>query len=553
MIEWLHIRDFAIADQIELSLYPGFTTITGETGSGKSLMVDALSILLGARSDDSWIRHGADEAEIQAEIHVPKGHAAGDWLQQRSLGDGAQCILRRLIRREKPSRGFINGRAVNAGDLREFGNLLVDIHGQHEHHSLMQRQSHQLLLDEAADNQAILDRLNLACDQLNAASRAIEEFEQKQQQTQERMDLLSFQLQELDGLQPTASEWTDLEVHHNRLQHMQDLIAGATGVLTGITDGEHSIVGELESHINTLSNLSQIDPALKETISMLREAEINLTECAPALRSIVESCDVPADEIDRIEHRFSLFNQLSRKHRVAPENLHQVWQSLQDERQTLINPDEQSARLQELLSAAEKEYDALADQLTQRRDKQAADLSSEVTALMNTLGMTGGVFSVDLSPYDDGRRSRSGREQVQYVVSTNPGQPPQPLQKVASGGELSRISLAIQVALAGKTPVSTLIFDEVDIGVGGAVAAAVGEKLRTLGETRQVLCITHLAQVASAGEQHLQVTKSTGDDVSVSIRQLNHTDRVEEIARMSGGEQVTTESLAHAERLLGAA
>ena len=553
MIDWLEIRNFAIADHVDLNFSNGFTTVTGETGSGKSLMVDALGILLGGRSDNAWIKHGFEQAEIQAGFAIPENHVAHEWLKQQELVDNNECLLRRVLRRDKPSRGYINGQAATATQLRELGALLVEIHGQHEYHSLLNRGTQMQLLDAAAGNLELLTTLGNHYDHLSGLKKQLETLNQERTQVQERMDLLTFQLNELQGFNPEKDDWLEIESNRKRLQHQHDIIDTAQKVSNELSDADQSVLDTLNQQIQALGQIEELDSALKSANALIREAEINLQEASAQLRDICSQDDFSEEDFQQIEHRFADYHNLSRKHRTSPELLGDLMMSLEQELETLKDPEKESERLEAEIENAIQAFLKVAKQVSKRRADQAKILTKEVSALIQELGMEGARLEIALDQLDAGSFSRSGLETVRFEVSTNPGQPLQALNKIASGGELSRISLAIQVVLAHSASVSTLVFDEVDIGIGGGVANIVGQKLKHLGHHRQILCVTHLPQVAAKGDDHFRVFKDSKSDISVTVEHLDSEKRIEEIARMTGGTDITAESRAHAEQLIGAA
>ncbi len=570
MIDWLEIRQFAIAEHLALEFGEAFTAVTGETGSGKSLIVDAVGILLGDRCENSLIRRPREMAEIQGGFKLGDSHPALRWLADNgldnSLDDENQCILRRVARRDKPSRAYINGRAVNASQLRELGRELVDIHGQNEHHSLLNKAGQLMVLDNAAGNAEAVAQLAARYAELAAVRERIERLNAHRSLARERADLLQFQVGELEALDPKPDEWPQLESQQKRMHHAQDLADAARSVAARLSQDEAEGAGEgegggegvnlgasLAECARRLQRLLDIDPRLGPVIALLEEANVNLGEAAAQLQALYAGSALNPQEIAEIEARFSLYHELSRKHRVLPGLLASRLEELRAELAGLQDPEAELQRLEAQWQAHKTEYDRLAAIIRDNRHKAAKRLSAGVSALMQELGMAGGAFEIRLHPLAEERLSRRGGETAEFVVSANPGQPLQPMNKVASGGELSRISLAINVVLAADAPASTLIFDEVDVGIGGRVAEVVGEKLRQLGGQRQVICITHLSQVAAKGHHHWSVAKQTGAQASVSVHPLDHAQRIEEIARMTAGAEVTPQSLAHAERLLQSA
>ena len=549
MIDWLEIRNFAIADHVELELSPGFTAVTGETGSGKSIMVDAVAILLGHRSDASFIRHGKDSAELQAGLAITDNHPARDWLRQQELdADSGELILRRLLRRDKPSRGFINGLAATATQLRELGQLLVEIHGQNEHHSLTQKRKQLELLDNLAENSEQVEQLSSLYENIRNVRSQIQNFLDEGQSTQERVDLLKFQLQELAELDPVEGEWEELESRHRKLHHLQEIGEGTAEISGLLGEGEDSsVLARLDQSLSRLHQLEKFDDSLGEIAKMLEEARIVIDEATDQLAPYYRDGDFDEQQVRELEQRFSQYHNLARKHRIQPQELPTRLQQMQQELDGLSDPEGEIKRLEDALEWETGQYDRIAQALGKSRKQHARRVSREVTTLMQGLGMEGGKFEITLNPVEKGEITRYGGESAEFMVSANPGVPMQPVSKVASGGELSRISLAIQVVLASKTRAPSLIFDEVDVGIGGAVAHIVGEKLRALGDHTQVLCVTHLPQVAARAHQQYSVSKDSG---GTRVSALDNDERVREIARMSGGDKITENSLAHAEELL---
>ncbi len=555
MIDWLEIRQFAIAEHIALEFGDSFTAVTGETGSGKSLIVDAVGALLGARADNSAIRKPQDEAEIHGGFILGEDHPAMRWLKENDLNNQNECILRRVVRRDKPSRAYINGRAVNASQLRELGRELADIHGQNEHHSLLHKKGQLSLLDNAAGNAELLTRLGDAYTQAMAVRTRIEQLKNHGDLARERADLLRFQITELDALAPTPDEWPQLEQQQKRMHHAQDLAVGARAIAARLSEDEGgNMNAALVDCCRQLQRLAEYDQRLVRVIAMLEEAGVNLGESAAQLQSVAAEGALNPQEIAEIEARFSLYHDLSRKHKVLPGLLAAKLEQLRTELDGLANPEVELERLDEQWRAHKADYQKSARVISKNRNAAATQLSTGVTDLMQELGMAGGALEIRLIPNNAGggedELSRRGAEGVEFMVSANPGQPLQPMGKVASGGELSRISLAINVVLAADAPTSTLIFDEVDVGIGGRVADVVGEKLRQLGSNRQVICITHLSQVAAKAHHHWSVAKQTGKQARVSVQPLDHEQRIKEIARMTAGAELTPQSLAHAEQLL---
>ncbi len=557
MIDWLEIRQLAIAEHISLEFGNSFTTVTGETGSGKSLIVDAVGVLLGDRAENSLIRQSRDEAEIHGgfDLGAPNDalndaiHPAMQWLKEQGLDNQNECILRRVVRRDKPSRAYINGRAVTASQLRDLGHELVDIHGQNEHHSLLGKKGQLSLLDNAAGNAERLAQLAQHYEKLTEVCKLIEQVKNHRDLARERADMLQFQVGELETLAPQPEEWPQLEQQQKRMHHAQDLAMGARIVAERLSEDQGgNLSAALADCCRQLQRLAEYDARLGKVIAMLEEANVNLGESVATLKELSAEGALDPEQIAEIEARFSLYHELSRKHRVLPGLLASRLEQLRAELAGLTDPEAELQRLDELWRTHKADYDRTADAISKSRTTAARHIEAGVTDLMQELGMAGGALEIRLHANEG--EHRRGNESAEFMVSANPGLPLQPMRKVASGGELSRISLAINVVLAADAPTSTLIFDEVDVGIGGKVADVVGEKLRQLGHNRQVICITHLSQVAAKGHHHWSVAKHTGKQASVSVHKLDHKQRVAEIARMTAGAELTPQSLAHAKQML---
>lgn len=567
MIDWLEIRQLAIAEHVAMEFGDAFTAVTGETGSGKSLVVGAVGILLGDRCENSLIRHGQHTAEVQGGFRLAQTPAAADYLRANGLDNGLDdergCILRRVIRRDKPSRAFINGRAVAASQLRELGRALVDIHGQNEHHSLLHRKGQLALLDGAAGHAPTVAELGAEYERLTAVRDQIEQLSTRREFAQEKAELLQFQIAELEELNPADGEWEKLEAQQKRLHHAQDLAEGMRAVANRLHEndgpqennsGMPSLGAALADCIGQLQRLQSYDARLGGVIAMLEEANVNLSEAAAQLQDFYAGNIQSPEEIAAVESRFSSYHELSRRHRVLPGLLAAKLDELKTEMEGLKNPEAELERLRAEWDAGKNKYDELAARISKKRRAAAKKLGAQVTELMQELGMAGGAFEIRLTPADADGISRTGVETAEFAVTANAGAPLQPMTRVASGGELSRISLAINVILAADAPAATLIFDEVDVGIGGRVAEIVGRKLRELGAHRQVICITHLAQVAACGHHQWSVAKQIPgqktDAANVTVQELDREARIAEIARMTAGAELTAQSLAHAEQLL---
>lgn len=546
----LFIRDFAIVRRIELALEPGLTVLTGETGAGKSILIDALAMALGNRAESDAIRSGADSAEILAGFDLDAGSPAAEWLAENEFDTG-ECIVRRLIYRNKPSKAFINGRPVTVQMLGDLGDLLVDVHGQHEHQSLLRREAQRQVLDAYAGASAGVAELGRRFREYKQLHDRLVSLGRESGDRDARVDLLKYQINELQTLAPGDGEFRELEQEYSRLAHANDLIDGLRFCAVALYDDDDNAATQvLTQCLQRLDALAEFEPRLSEVNTMLNEARINIEEAVAQLHRHLDEVELDPQRLQSVQQRIAAMLDLARKHRCEAEQLPAVLIRMQQELDDLEHADTNLERLEEQLAGLRETYDSLADSVSKKRVAGAKKLANEVSAHMQELGMAGGKFSVSLQPLPRDEATAFGYDRVEFLVSANPGQEPKPLTKVASGGELSRISLAIQVVTAGMGSVPTLIFDEVDVGIGGGVAEIVGQKLRALARTRQVLCITHLAQVAVQGHQHLQVQKQDDAGVHVAIQALDDMQRVQEVARMLGGLEITDQTLAHAEDML---
>ncbi|HLQ27035.1 MAG TPA: DNA repair protein RecN [Acidiferrobacterales bacterium] len=552
MLSQLYIRDFAIVHKLELSFAPGLTVLTGETGAGKSILIDALALALGERAESGVIRHGCERTEISAQFDLPTQADASVWLQTHDLFAEQECILRRVIERDKPSKGFINGRPVAMQMLRELGELLVDFHGQHEHQSLLKRAAQRQALDAYAGLSADVAVLAAHCQEIHSLQSRLDALRQQTNDRAARIDLLRYQIQELQTLGLKSGEMPQLEEEHARLANGAELLQGVQTISHALYDADEGAVTQiLAQTINKLENLSEYDAKLGGLTQLLSEAAIQIDEAAAQLHHYQDTVELDPQRLQWIDQRLAAVHELARKHRARPEELPGILDRLINELSDIENFDSNMDKLEKQIETMRAAYMKLAQAISQKRKQAASHLAEDVSKQMQRLGMPGGRFEASLIPLNPGEISMYGLEQTEFVVSANPGQPLKPLNKVASGGELSRISLALQVVTAGLGQIPTLIFDEVDVGIGGGVAEIVGQQLHTLSGARQVLCITHLAQVAAQGDQHLQVSKLNQSGTAVThIRPLAKKERVMEIARMIGGIEISQQTLAHAEEML---
>jgi len=553
VLNHLYIRDFAIVHKLELGIEPGLTVLTGETGAGKSVMIDALALALGERAESGVIRHGCERTEVAAGFDLKAGQDAAKWLQTHDLFEDGECLLRRVVERDKGSKAYINGRPVPVQMLRELGELLVDVHGQHEHQSLLKRDAQRQVLDDYAGLSAQIDTLGGIYHALRELEARRESLSREGADRAARIDFLRFQVKELEALKLAPEEIPQIEDEHKRLANGAELVQGAQAIAHSLyDDDDNAVSGRINQCIRQLEGLSEYDAKLGELITLLNEAVVQVDEAASQLHQYLDGLDIDPARLEWLEGRIAALHDLSRKHQVKAEELPAVLVHLRTELADIEDFDVNLEKLDREIKDARDSYFKLAKEVSRERTKAAGQLGKEVTQEMQKLGMPGGRFEVTLTPLPKDELSASGLERIEYQVSANPGQPLKPLSKVASGGELSRISLALQVITSRVGRVPTLIFDEVDVGIGGGVAEIVGAQLRTLAGSRQVLCITHLAQVAAQGHHHLQVTKETAANTTVThIGPLTAKERVQEVARMLGGVEITRQTLDLAAEMLG--
>ncbi len=547
MLRTLSIHDFVIVDAIELELAPGFTVFTGETGAGKSILIDALALALGGRGDASVVREGAAKADITAEFAT--GDEADAWLAANEFnGDEGGVLLRRVIDNAGRSKAFINGIAATAAQLRDLGEMLVDIHGQHAHQSLLKTDAQRILLDSQAGLQEDAQAVAAAYKTWRALARQREEFEINAKNVLLERERLEWQVSELEKLAVKPGEWADITNEHSRLSHAASLIEGAQEALMAISESDTSpMLSQLSALNQKLGKLADIDDALKPVLEALEPAQIQLQEAVHSLNDYLSRVELDPGRLQEVETRLGAIHSTARKFRIAPDGLPQEFESLSLQLRQLADASDLDAlRVQE--DKLKTAYMAAAQKLSKARAKAAKALGDAVTAAMQELSMAGGCFAIALNACEP---AAYGLEQIEFLVAGHAGTVPRPLAKVASGGELARIALAISVITSSATATPTLIFDEVDSGIGGGVAEVVGRLLKRLGQDRQVLCVTHLPQVASQANQHFQVSKLGLDGKTVSqIDPLDAKARIEEIARMLGGLEITAITRKHARELL---
>jgi DNA repair protein RecN (Recombination protein N) len=551
MLRHLLVKDFAIIDSAEIHFGPGMTALTGETGTGKSLIIDALMLLAGGRGDAGAVRHGAERAELTAEFDLAALPEVRARLAELEVDEGHDCRLRRVQRADGTSRAFINDRPVTLSTLRELGESLIEIHGQHEHQALLNR-AHQLaLLDGYAGHEELTDEVARAAQHWRdtaARSRTLTERGASPQ----NLDFLRFQLDELDKHVLSAADVRELEAEHKRLAHGGELLEGTSAALDALDgDHEHPIRGQLAHWTIEFERLAATDPHLAPVQNLLRDAEVAVSEACESLSRYREGRDFDPERLAQVDAQLARLHDLARKHRVGMAELTDVRDRLRAEFDGLADLDQHLARAQQAEREALAQYEKVAALLSAQRHEAAQRFERSVSAIMAELGMAGGTLSVQFEAQPPSEPQRSGRDTIEFLVSANPGQPPRALRKTASGGELARISLAIEVAALGKDRIATMVFDEVDAGIGGAVAEVVGRRLHALARSCQVLCVTHLPQVAAQADHHVAVRKHTqGKTTRTELRVLDREARVEETARMLGGIEITTETRRHAADML---
>jgi DNA repair protein RecN (Recombination protein N) len=552
MLTLLRIANYAIVDEIEVELDRGFSVMTGETGAGKSILVDALGLALGDRADSTAVRAGANRAEISAVFEIPVGHPSLAWLDDRELGDGAQCTLRRVIGVEGRSRAFINSQPVTLDDLRTLGSMLIDIHGQHAHQSLLESSAQRAVLDATADARDLAASVAQDFAAWQEAARALAARQEHSAEREAQLELLRFQRAELTELALEEREVESLHAERSRLGNVDRLLQGVDAALGQIYESDaasaHSQVAQAQRALGTLV---EHDPALKDSADRLGGLEIELREVATELLRYRDRLEADPIRLEHVESRLARIRTLARRHRVEEAELTSVAARLAASIEALEQGGDSLEQLAVRATAAEARYVEHASSLSAARESQAGELGALVSAQLKELGLPHGEFLVIVERKPKERADATGLDRIEFQVRLNPGQPFGPLARVASGGELSRVSLALEVVATGASTIPTFVFDEVDAGIGGGVAEIVGRRLRQIAAQRQVLCVTHLPQVASQGERHYRVVKLTDGKTSrTHIRALSPDERVEELARMLGGIEITERTRAHAEEMI---
>ena len=552
MLSRLNIRNFAIIDAVEVELGDGLTVLTGETGAGKSILVDALGLALGGRADSAVVRAGAPRAEVSATFDVSQAPAARSWLAENSLDAGDECLVRRVVSAEGRSRAYINGQPATRENLRQLAALLAEIHGQHAYQSLSQPAAQRRMLDFHGQLEAQAANLAAAFADWRALQMKLDEASISEQEQAAQLELWRFQAEELASLALGDTEVAELKTEHARLANADRLASGVNHAVSVLYEADSGSVYDLLGGVmGELETLSEVDPDLASELGLLREAEIQIREVSDALRRYRDGLENDPGRLAFVEERLGRIRELARKHRVEEEALPSTLSALEERISAVQDREASLADLEAAAAQAHQAYLTAAEALSAARHAAALGMADAVTAHLHKLGMPNGRLTIAVTRQPPERWDAHGLDDVRFDIAANPGQPPGPVAKIASGGELSRISLAIQVVAAGATEVPVMVFDEVDAGIGGGVAEIVGQELRTIAAARQVLCVTHLAQVASHGQQHLRVAKLTdGETTRTLIRDLKGSERVEELSRMLGGVQITERTRAHAAEMI---
>ncbi|MEC8956364.1 MAG: DNA repair protein RecN [Pseudomonadota bacterium] len=550
MLRSLQVRNFAIIDEVDISFNEGMTVLTGETGAGKSILVDALSLVMGERGGPGLIRDSNKRAEYTADFDISKHKLAQNWLVQQSLDDATECILRRVINADGRSRSFINGNTVNLQTLKSLGELLVDIHGQHFHQSLGKKDIQRDLVDHFGKLLMIKDHTKKAFNDWKIQATKLSDIKNSIQDKEARIDLLEFQSNELKSLDAKPDEFESLTIEYKKIQNIEKLSSGINRTIENLQENEpHNSSNLLFDSIKTLDALLDFDSELIGAKKLLEEAEIQISEATDYLSKYSSSMDFDPERCMWLEDRINSILTISRKHRVEPNELSTLFERITNELEDLKNSESKFKQLDADTKKLKIQYEEFANNLSKERKVAAKRFSKLVTQAMSGLGMPDGIFKIELTPSKE--MTQHGIDTIDFLISANPGREPLSIAKIASGGELSRMSLAIQVIASDGSNIPTMIFDEVDSGVGGAVAEMIGIRLRELGKKRQVLCVTHLPQVASQASSHMRINKMTdGKSTKIHVTKLKEDSRIEEIARMLGGIEMTEKTREHASEML---
>lgn len=552
MLTQIHIRDLATIEELQLNLLSGSTMITGETGAGKSIFIEAIEIALGGRASSNLIRPGKDKAEISLCFditHFPKVRAC---LENLDLyHDSSECIIRRVLTSDGRSRSYVNGSPSTLPLVKELGELLFHLHGQYEQQVLLKSENQRDMLDRFADHLPLAIQVKNLAEETRTLATQIKNIREKSLERNDRCDYLRFQLEELQALNLHAGEWKTLEAEHHRLTHAEELMRNMQAALLQLSDDENTtVLASLNDIRKTLESIQAVEPKAKEWMETLNSALIQLEDLDSELHGYLENTNLDPEKLHSIEERVSQIFNLARKHKIAPDELVAFQERMQTELQSLNASDENLALLESQLINAQKSYTEAANKLSASRKKAATKLEKEISTTIRSLSLPHGEFKIELEN-EHNIYSTHGNEKIIFLIKTNPDQALQPLAKVISGGELSRLSLAAHLALANRTTIPTLIFDEVDTGLSGATAEKIGKLLRKLGDSYQVFCVTHQPQVAACGHHHLLVEKYFVEkSTHTRLRLLNQEEKTREVARMLGGEKITEKTVDHAREML---
>jgi len=551
MLVNLNIIDLAVVKSLDLDLAKGMSVLTGETGAGKSILLTALGLALGDRADAGFVRPDSKRAEINLEFDLSDAPKATHWLKEHELDDGRLCLIRRVVNQDGRSKAYINNRPVTLQFLQQLSEKLVEIHGQHAHLTLLNADEQRRLLDTFAKNQVLLDKVNDCYRQWHKTNKELEALIKACTDQTAREELLRYQIEELQQLELADFSYAALSDEHGKLANLGQILTTGQALVDSLYENPQSVDTVLSHSVSELSQIACFAPELNDICALLTEAQIQTEEAAQQLRRFLETQEADPLRMEALENQLGIIHSLSRKHHITPDELPGQLTKLEHELDGLTHSSERIAELQDSVAKLFKHYHQLAAQLSEQRRNGAATLQKQISAMIKELGMPQGEFLVVVSDLDAESPKLNGKDAINFLVSANPGLPPKPLAKVASGGELSRISLAIQVTTSNDKSTPTMIFDEVDSGIGGGIAEIVGQKLRRLSDKRQVMCVTHLPQVAAQAHHHLYVEKNHKTEITSSnVRLLTDEERVEETARMLGGVNITANTLAHAREML---
>jgi DNA repair protein RecN (Recombination protein N) len=552
MLQNLNISDLAVVKNLDLNLEKGLSVLTGETGAGKSILLTALGLALGDRADSSYIRPDCKRAEVNLEFDLSDANNAQQWLQENELDDGEHCLIRRVITQDGRSKAYINGSPVNLQTLQSLSEKLVEIHGQHAHLTLLKNEEQRRFLDESADNQKHIAELNAIFQLWRQHGEELQALIQAATDQTEREELLRYQINELEQLDLENFNYAALSEEHNTQANLGQILSNGQLQLNLLYENEQQSVNQmLGQAVSALSEISEYAPEINQINAQLTEAQIQIEEASQELRRYLDSQELDPQRLELIEEQISTIHNLSRKHQTTPEEIPELSLTLKKELDNLTHSSERINELKKSVTQLESSYYQLAQEISKRRKSTATITQKKISGIINELGMPQGEFVIEVTQQKDSPPRLNGLDKIEFLVSANPGLPPRPLAKVASGGELSRISLAIQVSSSHEKMAPTMIFDEVDAGIGGGIAEIVGQKMRDLSNNRQVICVTHLPQMASQAHHHLFVAKKNNADMTEStVSPLNKQQRIEEVARMLGGVKMTEHTLNHAEEML---